>query len=155
MHSFALGGYLLQITKKRKLLITTKKRIFANPKEKVVELVTLCPWEVQHRFQEVTLKICSKHLLLQFRVREFQQKASLIATQVQCRPDSPWENLSMGLIPMCQHTSHRFSKSGAGLHSPPPCIQVPYNFLHCTLYPQSVLLNPFNMYTLKAIGKTK
>ena len=46
MHRFTLGGYLLQKTKERMLLITTKKRIFANPKEKVVELVTLCPWEV-------------------------------------------------------------------------------------------------------------
>ena len=46
MHRFALGGYLLQITKERMLLITLKKRIFANAKEKVVELVTLHPWEV-------------------------------------------------------------------------------------------------------------
>ena len=42
MHRFALGGYLLQKTKERMLLITSKKRrIFANVKGKVVELVTL------------------------------------------------------------------------------------------------------------------
>ena len=41
---------------------------------RVIGLITLCPWENQHRLQEVTLKICSKHLQLQFRVREFQQK---------------------------------------------------------------------------------
>ena len=28
-------------------------------------------------------------------------KASLIAVEVQCRPDSPWENLSMGVGPAC------------------------------------------------------
>ena len=42
MHRFALGGYLLQKTKERMLLITLKKgRIFTNVKGKVVELVTL------------------------------------------------------------------------------------------------------------------
>ena len=46
MHRFTLGGYLLQITKERMLLITTKKRVFANARGKVVELVTLHPWEV-------------------------------------------------------------------------------------------------------------
>ena len=39
MHRFTLGIYLLQITKERMLLITSKKRIFANAKEKVVKLV--------------------------------------------------------------------------------------------------------------------
>ena len=46
MHRFALGDYLLQITKERILLITTKKRMFANTRGKVVELVTLHTWEV-------------------------------------------------------------------------------------------------------------
>ena len=41
MHRFALGGYILQKTKERMLLITSKKRVFANVKGKVVELVTL------------------------------------------------------------------------------------------------------------------
>ena len=40
MHRFALSGYLLQITKERMLLIQ-RKRIFANARGKVVELVTL------------------------------------------------------------------------------------------------------------------
>ena len=46
MHRFALGDYVLQITKERILLITTKKRIFANAKGEVVELVTLHTLEV-------------------------------------------------------------------------------------------------------------
>ena len=29
-------------------------------------------------------------------------KASLIAAQVQCRPDSPWENRSVGVGPVCR-----------------------------------------------------
>ena len=41
MHRFSLGGYLLQKTKERMLLITSKRMIFANVKGKVVELVTL------------------------------------------------------------------------------------------------------------------
>ena len=48
MQRFTLGGYLLQITKERMLLITSKrkKRMFANARGKVVELVTLPTWEV-------------------------------------------------------------------------------------------------------------
>ena len=41
MHRFALGSYLLQKTKERMLLITSKRKEFANVKGKVVELVTL------------------------------------------------------------------------------------------------------------------
>ena len=41
MHRFALGGYLLQITKERMVLITSKQRMFAAPRGEVVELVTL------------------------------------------------------------------------------------------------------------------
>ena len=41
-----LGDYLLQITKERMLLFTTKKRIFANARGNVVDLVTLHIWEV-------------------------------------------------------------------------------------------------------------
>ena len=46
MHRFTLGGYLLQKTKERMLLITSKKRIFTNVKGKVVELLTLHTQEV-------------------------------------------------------------------------------------------------------------
>ena len=41
MHKSTLGGYFLQKTKERMLLITSKRMIFANVKGKVVELVTL------------------------------------------------------------------------------------------------------------------
>ena len=41
MHRFTLAGYLLQKTKERMLLITSKRRIFAKVKGKVVGLVTL------------------------------------------------------------------------------------------------------------------
>ena len=46
MHRFAVGDYLLQITKERMLLITSKKRMFANARGKVIELVTLHTYEV-------------------------------------------------------------------------------------------------------------
>ena len=41
MLSLALGDYFLQITKEMMLLITTKKKMFANARGKVVELVPL------------------------------------------------------------------------------------------------------------------
>ena len=69
MPRFASGGYLLQKTKERMLLITSKRMIFANVKGKVVELVTLILGRFSIDFRK--LKICSKHLLPQFRVREF------------------------------------------------------------------------------------
>ena len=37
---------------------------------------------------------------------------------MQCRPDPPRENRSVGSAPMCQLAPHWFSQSGAGLHSP-------------------------------------
>ena len=46
MYRFTVGDYLLQITKERMLLITSKKKDICKCKEKVVELVTLHPWEV-------------------------------------------------------------------------------------------------------------
>ena len=41
MQRFALGGYLLQKTKERMLLITSKKKDISKCKGKMVELVTL------------------------------------------------------------------------------------------------------------------
>ena len=41
MHKFALGDYLLQKTKERMLLITSKKKDISKCKGKMVELVTL------------------------------------------------------------------------------------------------------------------
>ena len=41
MHRFALSGYLLQKTKERMLLNTSKKKDISNVKGKVIELVTL------------------------------------------------------------------------------------------------------------------
>ena len=48
MHRFAVGDYLLQITKERMLLITSKRRMLQFPTTggKVVEWVTLHTWEV-------------------------------------------------------------------------------------------------------------
>ena len=45
---FAVGDYLLQITKERMLLITSKRRMLQFPTTggKVVERVTLHTWEV-------------------------------------------------------------------------------------------------------------
>ena len=41
MHKSTLGGYFLQKTKERILLITSKRKDITNVKGKVVELVTL------------------------------------------------------------------------------------------------------------------
>ena len=45
MNRFAVGDYLLQITKERMLLITSKRRML-QIKGRVVELVTFHTWEV-------------------------------------------------------------------------------------------------------------
>ena len=45
MHRFTVGDYLLQTTKDRMLLITSKRRML-QLKGKVVELVTLHTWVV-------------------------------------------------------------------------------------------------------------
>ena len=46
MHRFALGGYLLQKTKERMLLITSKKKDFCKCKWKSGWIGYTCPWEV-------------------------------------------------------------------------------------------------------------
>ena len=45
MHRFTVGDYLLQTTKDRMLLITSKRRML-QLKGEMVELVTLHTWEV-------------------------------------------------------------------------------------------------------------
>ena len=77
----------------------------------------------------------------------FSKKASLKAVYVQCRPDSPQENRSMGLGPVCWLAPHWFSKSEAGLYSPLPWGSVHYNFsimtsinFTCCLFPSQINL---------------
>ena len=69
MHRFVLGGYLSQ-TKERMMLLNTSKKDICNVKGEVVE-TQLCsiPGRSSSDFRK--LKILSKHLLPQFRVREF------------------------------------------------------------------------------------
>ena len=69
MHRFTLGGYLLQVTKERMFLITSKKTMLQ------IKGKSGCTGYTPYlgglaQTSEVTLKICSKHLLPQFRVRE-------------------------------------------------------------------------------------
>ena len=53
MHRLVLGGYFLQKTKERMLLITSKGRIFANVKGKVVELVIPVPGRFSIDFRKL------------------------------------------------------------------------------------------------------
>ena len=109
MVRFALGDYFLQITKERMLLITSyrltrKKCCKCKGTIRVIGLVTLHPWENQHRLQVVTLKICSKHLLLHLRMREFQQEQAskqprYNADLVSHRKADPWV-----WLPVCRLT---------------------------------------------------
>ena len=69
MHRFTVGDHLLQTTKERMLLITSKRRMLQLRVGGVVELVTLRTWRFSADFRK--LKILSKHLLPQSRVREF------------------------------------------------------------------------------------
>ena len=66
------------------------------------------------------LKILSKHLL-PLQGEGVLAKASLIAVYVQCRPDSPWENLSVGGGPAFR-TSHPLAFPNGGWATfPIPC----------------------------------
>ena len=50
MHRFSLGGYFLQKTKERMLLITSKRKDICKCKGKSGWPGYTCPWKVQHRF---------------------------------------------------------------------------------------------------------
>ena len=69
MHRFALGGYLLQTTKERMLLKTSKKNICKCKGKSGWTSYTPYLEGLAQIFRK--LKILSKHLLPQFRVREF------------------------------------------------------------------------------------
>ena len=68
MHRFVSGGHLLQ-TKQRMLLNTSKKDI-CNVKGEMFE-TRLCSIPGRSSSDFGKIKILSKHLLPQFRVREF------------------------------------------------------------------------------------
>ena len=103
--------------------------IFADTGEEVTEYIQgghlqckwlkgLCPIPGGSSPDSGKIKILSKHLLPQFRVREFLARASLIAVWVQCRPDFPLENLSMDVGPARQPRSPLVFQVGAEPHFP-------------------------------------
>ena len=69
MHRFVLGGYLLQTTKERMLLNTSKKDICKCKGKSGPTGYTPYLGGLAQIFRKS--KILSKHLLPQFRVREF------------------------------------------------------------------------------------
>ena len=69
MHRFAVGDYLLQITKERMLLVTSKRRMLQMQGEKWLNWLHSILGRFSTDFRK--LKILNKHLLPQFRVREF------------------------------------------------------------------------------------
>ena len=69
MHRFSVGVCLLQITKERMLLITPKKRMLQMQGEKCLNWLHSILGRFSTDFRK--LKILNKHLLPQFRVREF------------------------------------------------------------------------------------
>ena len=69
MHRFTAGDYLLQMTKGRRLLITSKRRRFTAQGGKWLNWLHSILGRFSTDFRK--LKILSKHLLPQSRVREF------------------------------------------------------------------------------------
>ena len=69
MHRFTVGDYLLQKTKDRMLLITSKRRMLLSQGGKWLNWLHSILGRFSSDFRK--LKILSKHLLPQFRVREF------------------------------------------------------------------------------------
>ena len=72
VHRFTVGDYLLQITKERMLLITSKRRMFQMQGEKWLNWLHSILGRFSTDFRK--LNISSKHLLPQSKVREFQRK---------------------------------------------------------------------------------
>ena len=69
MHRFTIGDYLLQTTKDRMLVITSKRRMLQLKRGKWLNwLHSILGWFSTDLRK---LKILSKHLLPQSRVREF------------------------------------------------------------------------------------
>ena len=68
MHRFTVGDYLLQTTKDRILVITSEKDVTAQGGKWLNWLYSIFQW-FSTGFRK--LKIFSKHLLPQSRVREF------------------------------------------------------------------------------------
>ena len=69
MHRFAVGDCLLQITKERMLLITSKRRMLQKKGGKWLSWLHSILGRLSRDFRK--LKILSKHLLPQSRVKEF------------------------------------------------------------------------------------
>ena len=92
MQSFVLGGYLLQTTKERMSLNTSKKDICKCKRRNGRN--RLCSIHGRSSPDFGKIKILSKHLLPQG--EGVLATASLIAAYVQCRPDFPLENLIHG-----------------------------------------------------------
>ena len=106
MQRYVLGGYLLQ-TKERVLLNISKEDI-CNVKGEMVEWAMLHTWKVYPDFRKI--KILSNICLAQ--CEGVLSRASFLAVKVQCRPDSPLENLSMDLGPAHQPCSPLAFPSG-------------------------------------------
>ena len=108
MHRFVLGGYLLQTTKERISLNTSKEGYLQCKGRNGPSRLCSIPGRSSSDFRKI--KILSKHLLPQ---REgVLARASLIAVWVQCRPDFPWENLSVHVGPARQPCSPLAFPSG-------------------------------------------
>ena len=107
MHRFVFCGYLLQ-TKERVWLNTSKEDI-CNVKGEMVKWLCPIPGRSSPDFGKI--KILSKHLLPQG--EGVLARASLIAVNIQCRPDFPLENLSMDVGPARQpHSPLAFLSGG-------------------------------------------
>ena len=98
--------------------LTRKKCCKCKGMIRVIDLVTLHPWENQHRVQEVSLKMCSKHLQLQFRVREFQQKLKLYQASKQPRYNGGLVSQLIRGFGSCVLTRTCWFSDRAGLHLP-------------------------------------
>ena len=74
MHNFTVGDYPLQTTKERMLLISSKRRMLQIEEEKWLNWLHSILGRFSTDFRK--LKILSKHLLPQSRVREFSKSKS-------------------------------------------------------------------------------
>ena len=120
MHRFTVGDYLFQTTKDRILLITSKRRML-QLKGEIGYTPYLGGLAQILGSQRYSVNICC----LNPGWGSFSNSKSH-SSLIQCRPDSPRENQSVGVGPVCR-TSHPLAFPSVSWATFPTCGTVPYS----------------------------
>ena len=115
LHRFVLGGYLLQT--KEKMSLNTSKEDICNVKGEMVKK-RLCSIPGRSSSDFGKIKILSKHLLPQFRVRKFQQEQVSQQSRYNAGLISHWRTYPWTQVLPANLTPHWLFRVGAEPHFP-------------------------------------